>query len=236
MIDLHSHILPGIDDGARDKREADFMIESLIKNKIDTVVCTPHFNPSREPLKEFIVKRSKAYKDMESCELKLILASETYFNEVLFYYEDITPLCMKDTRYILIEFPVDIKFNTHLFTSLNKFIVKYDVIPIIAHVERYKYLKKKRLLYKLKDMGCLLQVNTSSLLNKDKKLLKLLKEKLIDVLGSDCHNMSSRPPVFSDALQIIKKGIGEDYIEGLDRNSRDIINNIDIRNRDIFRI
>ncbi len=238
MIDIHSHILPGIDDGAKDKNEAYLMIEQLKNNKITTVVCTPHFNPSTKSLEKFIEERDRAYSEIMDKDINLLLGSEVFFSEILFYYEDISSLCIKDTIYLLIEFPTDIKINQKFFKQVKELMAKYEVIPIIAHIERYKNLKNKKLLLKLKNLGCILQVNTSSLLDKSKskKLLKLIKEDFVDVLGSDCHNTSSRPPIFLKAMDMIAEQLGYEYRDKLVDYGYSIVNNKDIRKIIKFKI
>jgi protein-tyrosine phosphatase len=131
-----------------------------------------------------------------------------------------------------LELPFDKKWNDKYLDILDKIINYYNVIPIIAHIERYKSLNIK-VTKKLSDLGCIIQMNTSSILDKknNTRCVHLLKSGLIDVLGSDCHNMKNRMPIFMEALSFIAENFGENTCYMLDYNSECIINNIEIKKK-----
>jgi protein-tyrosine phosphatase len=226
MIDLHTHILPNIDDGPDSVEEAVKMTEVLYKQDIQSAVCTPHFNPSHCSLEKFIIMRAAAVKQMEQSRITLLSASETILHEYLFYYSDLTQLCIEKTRYLLLELPFQSKWNNKNYELLNKLINYYDVIPVIAHIERYcKRKKQEKDIRRLKEKGCIIQLNTSTIINRKSRHMALcyIKQGYIDVLGSDCHNMTVRPPIFAEARRIITNKLGMDYYDQLEYKAESIV-------------
>ncbi len=227
-IDLHTHILPWVDDGAPTKEEALIMIEALAMQEIKVAVCTPHFDPTSTSMEEFIEKRDLAMSKMLFSKIKLIAGSETLLHEYLFHYSDLSSLCIGSSRYILLELQDNNRWDRKTEKYINKIIHYYNLNPIIAHIERYPAMMKGKILKRLKDMGCLFQVNTYAIINKKtkKRVIKYMKAGVIDLLGSDCHNMSTRPPIITSALEIISKEIGSEFMDRLDNNAECIIKGV----------
>ncbi len=226
MIDMHTHILPGIDDGAFSSEEAIMLTEYLYHQKVTTAVCTPHFYPMETTLEEFVKKRSDAMEAVSHSKIHLVAASETYLHRFLFNNRDLKPLCIENTSYLLLELPDMKAWNNEYMEELDRIIGYYNINPIIAHIDRYKPLMKSRkLLRKLKDMGCLLQMNTSAITGSEtkRKALSLIKEGYVDLLGSDCHNISYRPPVIGEARRIILHKLGEDTWDRLMHNANRVV-------------
>lgn len=233
MIDFHTHILPAVDDGAGNINEALALAEVLIKEGVEAAVCTPHFYPSQTPLEDFILRRNKAIKELGQVNIKLIPASETFLHGYLFHYSDLGALCIENTDYMLIELPFSSKWDDDIYTMIGNLTLYYNIIPIVAHIERYPAVKRSsRCIKKLKDYGCLMQLNTSSLLDTrlSKDAVKYIRKGFIDLLGSDCHNMTSRLPVIKDAIRKIDESTGPEYYRSFEQNAVKILNNIDIRN------
>jgi protein-tyrosine phosphatase len=232
MIDLHTHILPNIDDGAANVDESQKLLDALLKQNISIVICTPHYNPAKTSISDFINKRTEAMEQLKNTKLDLVCGSETLFHEYLFHYTDICGLCIEGTKYLLLELPYLINWESNIFERIERLITYFDVIPIIAHVERYKATKgNEKCIKRLKAMGCLMQLNTSSISNiKTRGLaIRYVKHGFIDVLGSDCHNMKTRPPIIKDAYQLIKKKLGVEYCNELMQNAEYIVKGVDIR-------
>ncbi|MHB8130251.1 MAG: CpsB/CapC family capsule biosynthesis tyrosine phosphatase [Mobilitalea sp.] len=237
MIDLHTHILPNIDDGASSVEEALILTELLYKEDIKIAVCTPHFDPAQTALQEFIRKRATAMALMKASRVKLILGSETVLHEYIFHYTELNELCIGNTRYLLLELPFDNKWDTTVYESLEKLIIHYDLIPIIAHIERYKAVKKNdKGIQKLIKMGCVIQINTSSIIDKQSrdKVIHYMKHGYIDVLGSDCHNIKKRPPIITNALNKITQELGVKYCEELNQNAECIVKGLEIRKKKTY--
>lgn len=232
MIDFHTHVLPGIDDGARDIIEANGMLELLKEQNITHVICTSHFDPSRMTLQEFVEKRANSISQINRSIIPLIPASETMLHPYLFHYPDISELCIENTKFLLIELPCIKKWDEDIYKTIERLISYYDITPIIAHIERYpEVIRKTKTVRRFIKMGCLIQLNTSSVLDKTstKKAFQYIKKGYIDLLGSDCHNLDLRPPLFAEALQQITQRLGPTYCEVFESNGNRIIQGLPLR-------
>ncbi len=229
LVDLHTHILPGIDDGARDVDEAADMLAALSRQQVDTVVLTPHYLSDEMPMEEFLSRRQQAFKALcrrtgeESP--RLILASETFLSKTIFQHEDITPLCI-GSRYLLVELPYETRFTPYVCENLMQVTYHYGVQPIMAHVERYPDLMQHpHVLEKLIDDGLLTQINVSSLQSfwMRRRLVSFIKKGYIHLLGTDCHHLKTRPPQFREWVERLQQSVGQQTLNKLMQNARDII-------------
>ena len=210
MIDFHSHVLPGIDDGAKDVETSVAMLEESKRQGVTTIVCTPHYYGRKHSPEWFKERRNAAYERLKPHipdGIELLLGAEVFFpDDSVLSNEQLAQLCIEGTRYVMLEFPFFPKYSERLFERIESFIAETDCIPLIAHVDRYPaMLKKPAILKRLTDMGCLLQLNVEALEAKGVKgfALAALKKGLIHAIGTDMHNMENRRPkmkVFPIAL------------------------------------
>lgn len=232
MVDFHTHILPEMDDGAYNPTESMKMLEVLSRQGVGAVCLTPHFYPYKENIETFLQRRGKAIARIapyaQELGIRLVLASETYLSDYLFNTEDISELCMGKEcgrRYLLTELPSG--FSERTIKRVSRLIFTYNVVPILAHIDRYpKLIKSSVLLDEFIDMGCLMQMNLESLQEgflKKRKLLKYIQSNMVHVVGTDAHNMSERPPVYSKGISVIAKALGEGAVNQLTRNALQII-------------
>ena len=232
MFDLHTHILPWIDDGARDIEESMKLLNLLSNQGVSALIATPHFCGDKMGIKRFLRHRERAYKEVmleyEKEEHKnlptLLLGAEVSYFEGVSLLEDLHKLTLADTKYILLEMPFT-KWDYEVYNSVYD-IIAQGFIPIIAHIERYFDLEKKaKHINKLLEMRVKVQCNASFFTNDAtrKQALSLLKDGVIDVLGSDCHNLDDRRPEMDLAGSIIRNSLGEEYIHKLNQNSTEIL-------------
>lgn len=235
MRDIHSHILCGIDDGARTIDESINILEMLYKKGVTDIILTPHYIKgtkyniaNREKFDLFIELKRRYNK------INLYLGNEVYIDsdlvELLKKGEVAT---LNNSKYLLIELPMSSEIKD--LDSIIYDLMKNGIVPIIAHPERYSYIQKDiTYLDKFMDMGVLLQGNYESLFgkfgkNSEKTLKKLLKKKYISFLGSDIHreNHSDHTELlYKKLLKIIKD---EKTINDLvDNNILKVINNEEI--------
>lgn len=226
MIDIHTHVLPGMDDGAKDADEANQMLCLLKAQGITQVVLTPHFYAWEESLSAFLQRRMAAYQKIKELEIGLYLASETRLTEEVFLCESMDDLCIPNTRALLLELPFDNVWNNRIFRQIERLMSQYGVQPIIAHVERYRAVhKNKNVLKELIDLGCLLQINTDSLVNRltRAKTLRLIRDGWVQFIGSDCHNMQTRRPRHSEFQEILQEKLGENYAKYFHNNAKELL-------------
>lgn len=232
LIDLHTHILPGIDDGARDVEEAADMLGSLRRQQVDTVVLTPHYPSDEIPLGEFLTRRQQAFERLrfreEAKAVKLVLASETFLSKTLFQHTDISPLCIGD-RYLLVELPYATRFTPYVCEKLLKVTYCYGVYPILAHIERYPDLMgHPKVLEKLIDEGALMQINVSSLqsFRMRRRLFSLIKKGYVQLLGTDCHHLRERSPQYRVWTDKLQEELGKHTLAQLMQNARDVVDGV----------
>jgi len=231
FIDLHTHILPCMDDGSPDLETSVEMLKQLKQQGVHTVILTPHFYTDRENLKDFLNRRAMSIQLLhpmtEQLGMTVLPACELYFTDYIFNNENISPLCIPNGKYILTELPFSCPFSDSTFDRISRLMGTLNVIPILAHIERYpRLMKDENCLERLLHMGCLTQINLDSLtsgFSLRKKLLNLIREGLVHVVGTDCHNLISRSPRYHDGIQIIEKALGREYVETLMNQSLQII-------------
>ena len=192
-IDIHSHILPGIDDGAPDVATALRFVKAMENLGFDQLICTPHIYKDLYPNNKDIIYAAKAQlqkaMDINGIELKLEAAAEYMLDQD---FNNNNDLCAMQEKYLLVEM-------SYLFESPNISETLFDVQikgyqPILAHPERYiYYFKDISRIKKLKEKGCLLQLNLLSISGYYGKEVKhlaqaFLKDNLYDFAGSDLHH------------------------------------------------
>ena len=194
FVDIHSHILPGIDDGAKNIEESVELIEGLKKLGFCKIIGTPHtypgmYNNSVDSIKSSYEKIKKNY---QSKAVDIKYASEYYIDSSLIQKaENKELLCLKN-NYILLECGFT-GITNDFFDIIFKIIIS-GYKPVLAHPERYLYFTDDfKKIYKLKKMGVLFQINLLSINGiYGEKVVdfsnKLLKNNLIDFVGSDLHN------------------------------------------------
>lgn len=215
MIDIHTHILPGVDDGAIDMNMAIGMLKQQIALGVTDVILTPHFkrvNKEKSVLTEDTFNQLKNEIEKLALPIQIYLGKEVYFKDNLLEVKE--DLHFKDSPYTLVE------FSTTHEQQIEETIFNLKVLklkPIVAHIERYAYLTKQDY-HSIKKTGGQIQINASSLYGiegfRRRKLIHyLLKESLVDYVASDCHNITDRKPNLKKAYQKVLKKYGKVYAD-----------------------
>ena len=224
MIDLHCHILPGIDDGAKTIEDSIDLIKEEQRQGVDSIMFTPHFNFERTDIQIFQKRRQRSMQALsdalveQNINISLKTGSEVYFS-VKLMEEDIDPLCFGDSNYILIEFPVNSKPYGLEVTIDN--LIRRGYIPILAHVERYKEVQENvNIIYDCIKEGALIQVNSSSIIGKNGKEAErvneiLLNNNMIHFIATDAHSSTRRRPIIRETYDYIVRKYGEQKAEML---------------------
>ncbi|MBQ9729396.1 MAG: hypothetical protein IJV80_01135 [Clostridia bacterium] len=220
MIDFHTHILPGIDDGATSVEQAVKMLETLQAQGVQTVVSTSHYYGKQRSPQAFLSLRNEAAERLAGkipSGINVLLGAEVHFTEESqLSHEAICSLAIEGTRLVLVELPFYRKWTKKLLDRLAEFVSETDYVPIIAHIERYpSVLRKPSLVNELLDMGCLIQVNTEAFLDKRTKSFAatLLEKGFVYCIGTDSHNDSSRAPNYEKAVLTLKDmGLEQDFL------------------------
>lgn len=228
LVDVHSHILPGIDDGSPDVETSLKMIEALQSQGARAIVLTPHYYSDSISYEDFVARRDNALhlleKSLPPGSPKLIPAAEVYITKYLLNNSNLDALKIGNTNYALIEHPFSCDFSQKTYDRLLSLNYDYGIKPILAHIERYPaFMDDGDLLDSYIEMGCIAQVNISSFVDSSrslrKKLFKYLESGRIHLIGTDCHNLSSRKPDFETGVNAIIKKCGAEAVEVLERNA-----------------
>lgn len=220
IIDCHSHILPGIDDGSSCLEESLQMLRLSAEQGVEHMLATPHFYPRYDSPETFLRKREEAEKILREAmeELpglpRVTVGAEVYFFSGISDSELIKALTIEGKRCILLEMPQSPWKESH-FRELEGIYTKHGLTPIIAHIDRYiRPFHTYGIPERLEQLPVLVQANASFFLKNGTRsmAMKMLRKNRIHLLGSDCHNLSTRLPNLGDAVEQIGRRLGEDAI------------------------
>ena len=215
MLDIHTHILPKMDDGSCSVKQSFAMLRAEALDDVDCVVFTPHFYAQNETPETFLKRREAALrqlteaKDVSKSIPKMILGAEVAYFAGISRAEGIEELCIDGTNSMLIEMPF-CRWNRSVLDELDFLMENRGIRPIIAHIERYMFYQSFGTVRRLCEKGILIQANTSFFTswNTAWMAMWMLKKNRIHFLGSDCHNMKKRPPDMGEALFRIELRLG----------------------------
>lgn len=230
IIDMHSHILPGIDDGSRSIEESLELLDLFYENGTDIVVATPHYYCEQQSISNFIEKRNDAYERLKP-HLKpehpqIVLGAEVLYSPVLTGNEDISKLSIQGTDFILFEMPYQ-KLTPDIIDNVSKIVNSMDVKLLIAHIERYLHFTSFSELSKLMDLDVIGQINVKSLfkLSSKRVCFKLIKKGYVHALGTDYHRIDKPVPLICEAYDILDNKFGEGFTNHLMDNEIHILKN-----------
>lgn len=221
IIDFHSHILPAIDDGSESLEMSIAMLKAQTEQGIGHVVATPHFYPRSDDLEAFLQRRTAAENRLRREMQKhadmpqLSIGAEVHFFPGMSCSDGLKGLTIDGKECILIEMPV-CDWTPAMYRELEAVQERQGLTPIIAHIDRYvSPLRTRGILKALDALPVLVQANAAFFLNPMTRHLamKLLREERIHLLGSDCHNLTSRPPRLAQALDQIEKWFGGEMLD-----------------------
>ena len=223
MIDIHSHIVFGVDDGPRTREESLALLQEAFSQGVRTIVSTSHRRKNMFETPEEVImenfKEIQALVQQELPDLTILYGAEIYYSEdALEKLENKQIPTLNDTQYALIEFSPRTPY-WEIRNALSK-ILLLGIRPVIAHIERYAELENnEKRVKELIDMGCYTQINSSSVLKPrlfgdkyrlfKKRAQYFLFHNLVHCVASDMHNLTSRPPYMNQAFEFVKHQYGE---------------------------
>lgn len=223
MIDVHCHILPGVDDGARSIDETKQMLSIAYEEGIEAIVATPHYHLGRRTADyqsvEIAFEKVKAEISRLGLPLQLYLGNEVFFHdEIIESLQQQSIHTMGETGYVLVEFLPQTAY-AYIRTGLSR-MVQEGYTPIVAHVERYmEILKNPSYVEDLIEMGCCIQVNAGSITGTGGFQIKsfckkLFKNEWVDFVATDAHRgYGHRTPELCKCADYIEKKYGSAYAE-----------------------
>lgn len=237
MIDIHSHILPDLDDGASDLEQAVQMAREAVEQGIHTVIATPHHENGRFTNEAGCVElQVKAFQEeLNSRNIPLHIHAGQEIRVYRDLIEDVEAkrsTTLGGSRYILLEFPSD-----RIPTGIHEIVYELqlmDLVPIIAHPERNREITGNPMkLLELVQLGALTQVTAHSLLGHFGKSilsfsLDLCSNNLAHFISSDAHNTTNRGFALSEAYDVLRTELGDPYVSTFQNNANRIIHNLPI--------
>lgn len=230
--DIHSHIIWGVDDGAERMEDTFHMLREAKQDDIDSIICTPHMYPGElrfdyERFENHFREAEEYIKDHD-LGIKLYRGAEVYYtpNTVRLLQEG-KVYTLADTNLVLIEFMPDA--GEKQITVATQKIASAGYIPVLAHTERYRALRKIQQVEQLKtQFNAQIQVNARTLtarfpLMRRAYMNKLIREGLVDYLATDTHAFAGRKTCLSAGMEALNHRYGEEVYEHIKQNSENIV-------------
>lgn len=231
MVDFHSHILPNVDDGSRSVEESLSMLGCEAEQHIRHVVATPHFYIRHDAPDDFLTRRSRAAEKLLR-ELErhpnlpaVTLGAEVHFFRGMSESDFLQQLTIGQKSCILIEMP-PVRWTEDMYRELENVRCRQGLTPIVAHVDRYLApLRSRGIIAALEELPVYVQANADFFLERATagQALRMLRAGQIHLLGSDCHNMTSRSPNLGAAVRKIQQKLGSDALDAVRMYEREIL-------------
>ena len=225
MIDFHTHILPGIDDGSHDVRESLFLLEREREQGVKKIVATHHFYAQKDTVAHFLECRQNAYQELaghlqgQDKEVPILAGAEVYYFPGIGEAKQLVDLCVEESSVLLLELPF-VPWTEGIYNDVKKIIEKQKITVLLAHVERYyEFQKDKKIWNRIFELPLYAQINTGGMGRRKKRRFveQFMKTNVPVVLGSDCHNRKDRLPNMQEGRACIKALCGEKAVEEIDR-------------------
>ncbi len=212
--DFHTHILPGMDDGAADIGTAVAMVRKLQEQGVEHIVLTPHYYAENENIEEFLARREAAYARLLSAPgadsfPPMLLGAEVRLKQGMSEQPELKKLCVQGTRLLLLEFPY-LRHADWMLQEVENIAYQLQVVPMLAHIDRFLawgHMTEKQAQRVLDFEDAIVQVNNEAVVDRRSRkfVKKLLKEDYVFVFGSDTHNMKDRAPNFDAVAEFLRK-------------------------------
>ena len=227
LIDFHSHILPGIDDGSPDLDCTEALLREEIRQGVEIVCATPHFYASHVSVHDFLACRKAAYqKTRLMCAetgigLRILCGAEVYYFPRMGDAEKLRELTLGGSDVLLLEMPFA-QWTEDVYRDVRKIVEKQRLRVVLAHLERYfAFQKNKRVWTDVLNLPVTVQLNAGCVEDRKKRkfALKVLESDLPVVLGSDCHNLTSRRPNLAAGREVLGQKAGASRIDRIDADA-----------------
>ena len=216
MIDMHCHLLYGVDDGPKQIEESVKMLKSAAEQGVTDIILTPHYRRGMFKFDKELVLEHKVALEAKAQEIgiNLYLGTEFHVNgDIIEYLDGGRCLTLAGSEYVLTEYEYGTDYS-YIF-QMTHTLLRYGYIPIIAHVERYGCLvKNPKRIEELQEIGALIQINAGAVVgeegwNSKSFCQKALKHGWVDMVASDSHGIKKRVCYMEDAYDYISEKYGE---------------------------
>lgn len=232
IVDFHSHMLPGIDDGAKNLKTSVKMLYAAAEQGVDVQVLTPHFYPWRENTDSFIDRRDECVRRLLSYRRdwwpKLLVGAEVAFFGGMARAE-LSELCIGESNVLLVELPFE-SWSRQLVDEIAELTLDRNYRVILAHIERYiTYKGNREMLLELAELPLAVQMNAEAFLAVSSRFrsVPLAKEFRSFLLGSDAHGIEHRPPNLLAGREAVEKHLGRYAVYKTDKTGAGLIQGIE---------
>ncbi len=224
MIDIHTHILPGMDDGSASLKESLSMARESARQGVRLLAATPHFYATQEAPEGFLRRREKSLALLESVWQDgfpiLLVGAEVRFFDGISRVEEVSRLTLDHTRILLLEMPFTV-WSGRMVDEVLELQRRRGFQVLLAHIERYLNDQDSQVWDTLRQNGVWTQCNANFFLRWQtrRKAQGMFKKGEIQMLGSDTHNMTTRPPNLALAREALVKALGRAAWRSFERRS-----------------
>ena len=231
MVDFHTHVLHQIDDGSSSIEESVRMLEESFLQGVGKLVVTPHFYPWDEYPDDFFRRRELRKSELEEAIIgrtnipQLFWGAEVHYFHGISRAESLENFTVGGTNLLMVEMPVE-KWTTHMIEEILVLQEQCQLQVILAHIDRYFFQKKAVKEFEmLQGRGVILQISAQAIYDSRvaRQAFKLMGDNPTIILGSDCHNLTSRPPNMQRAKEKILGRFGENYFDELQQFSHSLL-------------
>lgn len=214
MIDFHSHFLPCIDDGSRSIEESLKMLQESFSQGVEKIVATPHFSPDKETVDEFLLRRDNSYfalKEKINFQApEILLGAEVRYYDGISHMQELAKLRVENSRLLLLEMPFG-RWTEYAVKNVSEIACRGKITVVLAHVERYMSFQKAGVLERLLENGVLFQMNADFFTGvfSRRRAMSMIRRDMIHFVGSDSHNMTTRPPNMKGMADAITRAFGD---------------------------
>ncbi len=228
MVDFHSHILPGMDDGSKSLSESAKLLQDSYRQGIDLIAATSHFYAFENSPEAFLTRRNRAWAKLSNVLTEdmptIRLGAEVQYFEGICHVPELRMLRLDGTRLLLLEMPFS-RWSRRAVMDVVELNQRDEFQVLLAHVERYWKDQPESVWEQLLDEGILMQAIASFFLvcKTKRRALKMLETGQIHLLGSDCHNTETRPQRLREAVKVIQAKLGHAAINRMNQLSLEIL-------------
>ena len=237
MIDFHTHILPGIDDGSRDIDMTEKMLRMEQSMGVSHIYATPHFYAHRRSIEYFLERRNRALEKTKELLTKepglpqITAGAEVYYFSGIGRAKQLEDLCIEGTNILLLELPFA-QWHSDIAKDISELMDRRGLHIVLAHLERYEHFQKSRHVWdRLLDMPLTIQLNCEDIIDAGsifrrnpmhKTSMELLSRYDEVIIGSDCHNLTDRKPNLADARAAIEKRCSAERLAQIDEYTENL--------------
>ena len=232
LVDLHSHVLPSMDDGSDSVEMSVAMLRRMGEQGVDTVCATSHYCRQHDSIEKFCARRQDAFEKLKNAlpenVPQILLAAEVAFFPEIGDCTELDRLCIEGTKTLLLEMPF-LQWTQPQVDEVASLVLDRQYQVVLVHPERFCFTDANLdYLSRLAELPIGMQVNASTLLRWRTRRdgLDLLQMCEIPLLGSDCHDLTRRPPNLDRGREVVRRKLGEVFLEEIDRNAQAMVREV----------